>query len=157
MSLNAAFSETHQCKWLGSLGIKFLADGEVGLVEHRLRPRALGAPLHRHGREDEYSYVVSGRVGAKLGDHVVYAGPGELLVKPRGQWHTFWNAGDEEAIWVEVLSPGTFAGYFRELLEISDGGRVAPDLIAPIAARYGLEADPATIPALCAEFGLSFG
>ena len=26
------------------------------LVEHPLKPRALAAPLHRHSREDEYSY-----------------------------------------------------------------------------------------------------
>ena len=157
MSVNTTFSETQQSRWLGSLGIKFLAGGEVGLVEHRLKPRALGAPLHRHGREDEFSYVVSGKLGAKLGDRIVFAGPGEVLVKPRDQWHTFWNAGDEEATWVEVLSPGAFAGYFRELLDLSNGGRLAPEVIAPIAARYGLDTDPSSIPALCAEFGLSFG
>jgi len=157
MSMNAAFIEINETRWLGSLGIKFLADGEIGLVEHRLAPRALGAPLHRHGREDEYSYVVRGRLGAKLGDRIVHAGPGEVLVKPRDQWHTFWNAGDEEASWVEVLAPGTFAGYFRELLALSDGGRPRPEQVAPIAARYGLEVDPTSIPALCAEFGLRFG
>ena len=35
-------------------------------------PRALAAPLHRHSREDEYSFVLEGRVGALLGDEVVY-------------------------------------------------------------------------------------
>ena len=29
--------------------------GLVALVEHRLAPRVLAAPLHRHHREDEYS------------------------------------------------------------------------------------------------------
>ena len=33
--------------------------------------RALAAPLHRHSREDEYSYVLEGRIGALLGDEVV--------------------------------------------------------------------------------------
>jgi uncharacterized cupin superfamily protein len=39
--------------------------------------RALAAPLHRHTREDEYSYVLEGRMGALFGDEVVEAGPGE--------------------------------------------------------------------------------
>src|SRR5262249_15121021 len=55
--------------------------------------------------EDEYSYVLEGRVGALLGDDVVVGGPGDLIFKPRGQWHTFWNAGDEPARILEVISP----------------------------------------------------
>jgi quercetin dioxygenase-like cupin family protein len=28
---------------------------------------------------------------------VVIGGQGSLIFKPRNQWHTFWNAGDEPA------------------------------------------------------------
>jgi len=56
-----------------------------------------GARLHRHSREDEYSYVLEGRVGALLGEEVVIGEPGDLIFKPRGQWHSFWNAGYEPA------------------------------------------------------------
>ena len=85
---------------LGSMGVRFmLAGGDTGggfsLVEHPIPPRALAAPLHRHSREDEYSFVLEGRVGALLGDEVVHGEAGDLIFKPRGQWHTFWNAGDE--------------------------------------------------------------
>jgi len=77
--------------FLGSIGVRFLIDGgESGggfsLVEHPMSARALAAPLHRHSREDEYSYVVEGRVGALLGDEVVLGAPGDLIFKPRGQW-----------------------------------------------------------------------
>jgi hypothetical protein len=53
---------------LGSMGVRFmLAGGETGggfaLVEHPIPPRALAAPLHRHTHEDEYSFVLEGRVG----------------------------------------------------------------------------------------------
>jgi hypothetical protein len=37
--------------------------------------------MHRHSREDEYSYVLGGRVGAKLGQEVVYGQAGELTYK----------------------------------------------------------------------------
>src|SRR5689334_7879528 len=83
---------------LGGMGVRFMVDsaeagGGFSLVEHPMAPRALGAPLHRHSREDEYSYVLEGRLGAQLGNEVVYGGPGDLIFKPRGQWHSFWNAG----------------------------------------------------------------
>jgi ethanolamine utilization protein EutQ (cupin superfamily) len=34
----------------------------------------------------------AGRIGALLADTELVAGPGDLIFKPRGQWHTFWNA-----------------------------------------------------------------
>ncbi|MDQ0851622.1 quercetin dioxygenase-like cupin family protein [Arthrobacter sp. B3I9] len=37
--------------------------------------------------------VTHGRIGFLLGEEVFEAGPGELVRKPRDQWHTFWNAG----------------------------------------------------------------
>ena len=85
--------------FLGSIGVRFMIDGpETGerfsLVEHAMSPRALAAPLHLHAREDEYSFVLAGRMGALLGDDVVEAGPGDLVFKPRDQWHTFWDAGE---------------------------------------------------------------
>ena len=55
--------------FLGEIGVRFMIDGDeagggFSLVEHPMSPRALAAPLHRHTREDEYSYVLEGRVGA---------------------------------------------------------------------------------------------
>jgi mannose-6-phosphate isomerase-like protein (cupin superfamily) len=147
---------------LGGLGVRFLVPGAdtsggFSLVEHPLEPRALAAPLHRHSREDEYSFVLSGRIGAQLGEEVVHGGPGDLIYKPRGQWHTFWNAGDEPASLLEIIAPAGFEGYFAELTELFAGGMLAPDKIGPIAARYGLEIDPSTIPGLCEAHGLRFG
>ncbi|HEV2217933.1 MAG TPA: cupin domain-containing protein [Candidatus Dormibacteraeota bacterium] len=150
--------------FLGGFGIRFMIDGSesagsFALVEHPLKARVLAAPLHRHSHEDEYSYVLRGRVGALLGDQVIYGGPGDLIHKPRGQWHTFWNAGDEDASLLEIISPAGFEKYFEELVNLAaaTGGRPQPDKIAPIAARYGLELNPTTIPELCREHGLQFG
>jgi mannose-6-phosphate isomerase-like protein (cupin superfamily) len=143
---------------LFDLGVRFVlggdaTDGRFSVVEHWLPPRALGAPLHTHAHEDEYSYVLSGRLGAQLGDEVVEAGPGELVVKPRGQAHTFWNAGDDEVRFLELISPAGFEGYFREvapLLEAHDQAGVQE-----VAARYGLEIDFATIPELAERHALN--
>jgi hypothetical protein len=112
--------------------------------------------VHRHSREDEYSYVLEGRLGALLGEDVVHAEPGDLVFKPRGQWHTFWNAADEPCRILEIISPGGFEHYFDEMAGLFASTGPDPAEIAKLAARYGLEFDMERIPQLCAEHGLRF-
>jgi quercetin dioxygenase-like cupin family protein len=147
--------------FLGSMGVRFMIEGTdsgggFALVEHPMSARALAAPLHRHSREDEYSYVVEGRVGALLGDEVVEGSPGDLIFKPRGQWHTFWNAGDEPARLLEIISPAGFEQYFAELVELGGSTQMEPQDRAALAARYGLEVDAQSIPDLVRRFELTF-
>lgn len=147
--------------FLGSIGVRFMIDGaESGggfsLVEHPMSARALAAPLHRHTREDEYSYVLEGRVGALLGDEVVIGASGDLIFKPRHQWHTFWNAGDEPARLLEIIAPAGFEQFFAELVEL--GGSITADrhALMALSSRYGLEMKPETIPDLVQRFDLRF-
>jgi hypothetical protein len=116
----------------------------------------LAAPLHRHSREDEYTYILDGRVGALLGDDVVIGSPGDLVFKPRNQWHTFWNASDEPARILEIISPAGFEQYFAELVSLGGSTRVQPDILRALAGKYGLETDPKSIPALVERFSLKF-
>jgi mannose-6-phosphate isomerase-like protein (cupin superfamily) len=144
---------------LGSIGVRFMIDGgETGggfsLVEHPMPPRHLAAPLHKHSREDEYSYVLEGKMGALLGDEVVYAEAGDLVFKPRDQWHTFWNAGDEPCRVLEIISPAGFEKYFDEMVDLLDAGPPEIEKLVELGALYGLEADPTSIPGLLAEYGL---
>ena len=144
---------------LGSMGVRFMIDASdsgrgFSLVEHPIPPRALGAPLHRHSREDEYSYVTRGRVGALLGDEVVIGEAGDLIFKPRGQWHTFWNAGDEPAAILEIISPAGFERYFEELVDMGGPAKVDPQALVELRNRYGLEMDLESIPVLASRFGL---
>jgi|SRR5947209_8761051 len=144
---------------LGAIGVRFMigghdADGRFSLVEHPMPPRALAAPLHRHSHEDEYSFVLQGRMGAQLGEEIVYAEAGELVFKPRNRWHTFWNASDEPCRILELISPAGFERYFEELVDMT--GAKTPDTIAPIASRFGLEMKFETIPQLIAEHGLEW-
>lgn len=156
-------SRDGEVRSLGSIGVRFMVgagethDGGFSLVEHPMPPRTLAAPLHRHSREDEYSYVLEGRMGALLGDAVVYAEAGDLVHKPRNQWHTFWNAGDEPCRLLEIISPGGFEDYFQEVADAVAAGPPDPGLMADLQERYGIEHDVASIPALCARFGLVFG
>ena len=148
--------------FLGSIGVRFMIDGaEAGerfsLVEHPMSPRALAAPLHLHTREDEYSFVLEGRMGALLGDDVVEAGPGELVFKPRKQWHTFWNAGEEPCRILEIISPAGFERFFRELADLGGAAQAGEEELATLSERHGLEMRPDSIPELLERFGLRMG
>lgn len=148
--------------FLGSIGVRFMIDGEdaggdFSLVEHPLSPRALAAPLHRHTREDEYSFVLEGRMGGLLGDEVVEAGPGELVFKPRNEWHTFWNAGDETCRILEIIAPAGFEHFFEELVELGGALAAPPEDLARLNERYGLEMQPESVPGLLERFDLVIG
>lgn len=96
--------------------------GRFAVVEHTIPPRALAAPVHPHEHEDEYSFVLSGRMGAMVGEEFVEAGPGEAVLKPRGIPHAFWNAGEEEVRLLEIISPGGFERYFAEIAPLLAAG-----------------------------------
>jgi mannose-6-phosphate isomerase-like protein (cupin superfamily) len=148
--------------FLGSIGVRFMINGEdaggdFSLVEHPLSPRALAAPLHRHNREDEYSFVLEGRMGGLLGDEVVEAGPGDLVFKPRNEWHTFWNAGEGPCRILEIIAPAGFEHFFEELVALGGAVEADPEKLAALSAKYELEMRPESVPELLERFDLVIG
>jgi hypothetical protein len=123
--------------FIGSIGVRFMIGGDesgggFSLVEHPMSGRAL------------------------LGDDVVVGGPGDLIFKPRNQWHTFWNAGDEPARLLEIISPAGFERYFAELVSLGGSTEADPQTLRALAERYGLEVAPQSIPDLLQRFELVF-
>jgi mannose-6-phosphate isomerase-like protein (cupin superfamily) len=148
--------------FLGSIGVRFMIDGYetdegFSLVEHPMSPRALAAPLHLHTREDEYSFVLEGRMGALLGDEVVEAGPGDLVFKPRNQWHTFWNAGDDPCRILEIIAPAGFERFFKELDAMGGAINADPDELTALGERYGHYFKIESVPELLQRFNLRLG
>ena len=140
-----------------AIGVRFMvwteeSGGGFSLVEHPIPPRTLAAPLHIHTREDEYSFVLEGRMGALLGDDVIIAEAGELAFKPRDQWHTFWNAGDEPCRILEIISPGGFEHMFREMGELM--AAPDPEVMADFTRRYGIHFDGEGSVRVAERFGL---
>ena len=129
--------------------------GRVTIREITLLARAVAAPLHRHTREDEYTFVLVGQIGAQLGQEVISTDPGDLIFKPRDQWHTFWNAGDEPARVLEIICPSGFERFFDEFS--GDAEPPSPETSSAIGARYGLEFDFSSAPGLMQEHGVMFG
>jgi mannose-6-phosphate isomerase-like protein (cupin superfamily) len=132
---------------------RFLIDGHMtggrfALVEHRFEPHSLAAPMHRHHREDEYTFVLQGRIGAVLGGEEVVAEEGDLVFKPRDQWHTFWNPSDEPARVLELISPAGLEQFFRWLM---DHPEPDPEALAAAAAPYHCDVDPEATRSLLAR------
>ncbi len=129
--------------WMGGVGVQFKVDGEdtggaFSVVEHPLKPGA-AAPPHTHAHEDEYSYVLEGKIGARIGDKVVEATPGMYVFKPRGVPHAFWNAGPEPARILEIIAPAGFEQYFVDMAPLFVGSEPPdPGKVLEIAARYDL-------------------
>ena len=76
------------------------------------------------------------------------------MFKPRNQWHTFWNAGDEPARILEIISPAGFENFFAELVDLGGAQAAPPEVLGELCARYELEIDPESIPGLLERFGL---
>jgi quercetin dioxygenase-like cupin family protein len=149
--------------WIGSFGTVYKVDsdataGSVAVVEHVVGAGTLGAPMHRHANEDETSYVLEGALTIQVGDTLRTLTPGSIAVKPRTVWHTFWNATDEPVRFLEIISPGGFEAYFRELATIvSPDTRPDMDRIAALAARYGVEFDFDSVAELLERHELRLG
>jgi quercetin dioxygenase-like cupin family protein len=149
----------------GGLGVRFMVEGAqsggtFALVEHPIEPRVLAAPMHTHEREDEYTYVLEGEIGVQVGDEVRVARPGDLVFKPRGVPHAFWNAGEAPARALEIISPAGFERYFAEIAPLLPPAHQGPpdaQALGAVMARYGLEMDMESIPVLVERHGLVSG
>ena len=110
--------------------------GALSALEVTIPPGTLVKP-HNHSREDEFTYVLAGTVGVRVGDRVVEAGAGASMVKPRGIPHAMWNTGPEPARVLEVVAPGGLEHYFEELAPALRA-KMPPAEYDALAARYGL-------------------
>jgi quercetin dioxygenase-like cupin family protein len=148
--------------WLRKLGVRFMIGGEqtqgnFALVEHPIGPRALAAPMHTHRHEDEYTYVLDGEIGVQIGEEVRVARPGDLVFKPRGVPHAFWNAADTPARALEIISPAGFERYFAELAPLlppANQGPLDEEAVVAVRAKYELEMDMSSIPVLVERHNL---
>lgn len=91
-----------------------------------------------------------------LGEDVLEAEPGALVLKPRGQWHAFWNAGDAPCRILEIIAPAGFEGFFSELIDLGGVAQADPAALGELCQLYALEMDPASVSTLLERFGVRF-
>ena len=105
------------------------------LLEGVIPPGLLITP-HVHLDVDELSIVVSGTLGAWVGDREYTVEPGGVLRKPRQVVHALWNAGPEPVVELEFFSPGAYVAFFSEVGRLPAGFGSDSDVLDEIAARY---------------------
>jgi len=115
------------------------------VVLENLVPPGGGPPPHVHTHEDEFVYVLAGRIDVRIGDELHAFESGGFAYVPRGTVHTFHNSGDTTGRILVGFTPGGIEGFFREAgRHATDDGPAPPvddDEIArtiAAASKYGV-------------------
>ena len=144
--------------WDGPIGttVKIPSVETGGLLSVCEMPVAAGfmVPPHTHHDTDEWSYVLEGRVGARIGDDEFEAGPGSWILKPRGIMHTFWNRGPAPARIIELLTPGRFEEFFRRSSDLARRDELTDDVLEALGAEYGTTVSMDWVEDLATRHGL---
>ena len=150
-----------QTLYVFSLGVTFkvlskATKGGTAIVEHTIEPRTFGAPPHKHTHEDEITFVIEGKLTVEQDGIVHTVGPRGFLVKPRGLFHCMWNAGDETVRFLEIITPGNYESFFKEIAPLIPPAVSEPkwDEVISIAARYGWEFNMEPVEGIMKKYGL---
>lgn len=103
--------------------------GRLSVMES-IAAAGCAAPLHTH-REEELFHVIAGRATFRLGESILEARPGDVVVIPAGTPHAWINPGPGDLHMVATFSPGGIEEMFTWIAGL------APEAIAALAARYG--------------------
>ena len=125
----------------------------LSITEFAVAPGFM-VPPHTHADTDEWSYVLFGRIGARIGDDEFTAEPGSWILKPRGVMHTFWNAGPEPARIIELLTPGRFERFFRTMADLAAREELSDERLETLAGEYGTTISMDWVADLTSRYGL---
>jgi len=126
---------------LHSLGFSELAfkvgtqetGGNLFVIEHRnLRPG--GPPLHMHLNQEEWFYVVEGRVAFMVGEQKLTLNAGESILAPRRVPHAFSSVVPSSRMMIGFAPAGKMEQYFRDA-----NGDGALALSAEFMNRYDMQ------------------
>ena len=114
----------------------------LAAIESLLPPRTMGPVFHFHEMHDEGFLIKTGTVRFHSpGRPNIDAKAGDLVTIPIRLPHRFSNPFDEEAIFVNTITPGFFVRYFEHLEElIGEGKELTPEVNRAALMRF------ATIP-----------
>ncbi|MDK1377659.1 MULTISPECIES: cupin domain-containing protein [unclassified Sinorhizobium] len=115
------------------------AGGLDASVIEEIVPPGVAAPLHRHSREDEVSYVIEGTFRIWRGDDVFDIGPGGIALLPRHQVHSFKNIGTASGRLLTVILPAGFERFFEVVAQLGLGDENLDEIATVAADQFGLE------------------
>ncbi|WPH01315.1 Hypothetical protein R9X50_00415400 [Acrodontium crateriforme] len=133
-------------RFLGQYKYRILEDGSqtqyrLCIIESAIPPLSDGPVFHFHEMHDEGFYVTKGKVRFHTPGQHIDAGPGDLVTVPIRLPHKFSNPFDEEAVFINTITPGFFVRYFEYLEEmIGDGKTLTREVNMEALKRF------ATVP-----------
>ena len=120
-------------------------DGTVAFVEASVPP-GCGSPPHRHKREDEIFFLLSGELQFLDGERTFMARQGDFVMVPRGRRHCFQNNGIHTVKTIFLFTPSGFDRLFLEMGRPPVAGQPCPlwgpeemARVAELAPRFGFE------------------
>jgi len=113
--------------------------GRITVVEF-LNPAGFAPPLHRHLREDEMFYVLSGTARIQCDGQAFDAGPGDFVLLPLGLPHTFLVGPDEPLRCLQITTPSGFEDFVAQVGEPAAERRLPePRPIDPAALGHAMD------------------
>lgn len=86
----------------------------LSVIEHRM-PCGEAPPLHIHRNEDEVFYVLRGTIRFEVGDAIITAGSGDVVMAPKGMPHRFIVTSEDGAHCLTFMKGGDFETVIREV------------------------------------------
>jgi pimeloyl-ACP methyl ester carboxylesterase/quercetin dioxygenase-like cupin family protein len=100
-------------------------ESEASFGWHALMPPRTFVPPHIHPTQDEFIYMIGGRLDLELGDQKSHAGPGDLIRLPKGQPHGIYNNGSSDVRCLFWVAPArNLRALFEKLHNLSDPAEV---------------------------------
>lgn len=113
--------------------------GHFACDEATLKPGHLGAPPHLHKTFDEICFVLEGTVTILVDETVYEVSAGDWHLRPRNKMHTFWNASDTTARFVDIYIPGGHEEYMRDLAKLfENNGRPKKEDFALLEQKHDI-------------------
>ena len=94
-------------------------------------------PLHIHTNADEYFLVLEGEHVFTVGDTEISAGPGDLVVGPRGVPHAQHRVVPRVGRILSIFSPAGMEQYFRDIAAADAAGTLGPEEMVRITEEHG--------------------
>ena len=103
-----------------------------------MTPPGGGPGPHYHEREDEWFYIIEGRVSFLLNGTWIDLFPGDCVYSPRGSIHGFKNNTDQPIRVFINIAPAGFEHFFAEADEV--WAQPEPDIsrMKAIEEKYGI-------------------
>jgi mannose-6-phosphate isomerase-like protein (cupin superfamily) len=108
--------------------------GSLFAIEHRGLGKG-GPPEHLHLYQDEWFYVLEGKVRFRVGGKETVVGPGESVLGPRMVPHCFAGTGEKPARMLITCTPAGKMEEFFRAVAVPNG----PKMDAALFARYEMQ------------------